>query len=89
MFSTARKYDTNMQLYVNYFAATYSCGAYGAGNYQESCTTAGAPGAPDTGFFSQSNISLFSGVIGGVLLIAVAVALMLKKKKTTKSRQSK
>ncbi len=78
-----------MQLYMKQFAATYSCGAYGVGNYQESCTTAGTPGAPDTGFFSQTNISLFSGLIGGVLLIAVAVALMLKKKKTAMSEQTK
>lgn len=63
----------------------YSCGAYGAGAYQEGqCTTntGTGVGAPDTGFFSQvtgGNPAMTGGfILAGAVAFAV-VAYLVKR----------
>ena len=63
-------------------AASYDCTAYGSGNYNNtSCTTATDSGLVPTG----ENITV--GLIGGLLLVAIAVVMLIRlrrSKKTTK-----
>ncbi|HRK41101.1 MAG TPA: hypothetical protein PLN95_03425 [Candidatus Saccharibacteria bacterium] len=75
------KYHINPPLL---FADTYSCGAYGAGNFDEnSCT---GVGTPDTGYAQNGlmGVSWDLVVIGGlavIVLAASAFSLLRRKKK--------
>jgi len=72
-----------MSIFYKQFAAEYNCAAYGTGtfNSNESCQTLTNGGSlADTG----TNVAI--GISGGVLLIAVAVAILIKtRRKASKS----
>lgn len=55
------------------FAATYGSGSYGGGNYSTGTSTAPAPG----GTLSPTGTNIMFGLVGGVLLIVIAVVLFI------------
>jgi LPXTG-motif cell wall-anchored protein len=65
------------------FAATYNCGSYGAGSYNtngNTCTTgtSSAPGSSSgSGGLANTGQSILFPIAGGILLIAVAIALLI------------
>lgn len=70
--------------YLKQVAAVYDCGTYGAGSYSdgEECLTTSASGQsllPSTG------TSVAVGIVGGVLLIAVAIVILFKMRKKQKN----
>ncbi len=77
--------NQTLLLPIKFMAAEYNCAAYGAGDYNsdQNCETLVGGGLlPDTG------TSVIVGITGGVLLIAVAVALFVStKRKAAKSKR--
>lgn len=61
---------------LTHFAADFDCNAYGSGTYDNStCATAEPVGAPDTGVMGVIQNPF---MIGGVLLVIVAVVLAIR-----------
>ena len=57
------------------FGATYSCGSYGAGAYNESATCGSST---TTGGLAGTGENIAVGLGGGVLLIVVAVVIFIR-----------
>lgn len=69
-------------------ASTYNCGAYGVGDYNanEAClTTEDGSAQPPTGQLSETGMAVVTGIVGGILLIVVAIAVLV----TTRRKRSK
>ena len=63
-----------MQSYWTQFAANYDCSAYGVGDYNsDACATTGTSGS-----LSDTGTAVLPALIGGVLLVAVAVAILIR-----------
>lgn len=62
-----------MDFYFKQFAADYDCTAYGSGDYNNStCATGTSGGLSDTG------TNTIPVLVGGVLLVAVAIAILVR-----------
>lgn len=59
------------------FAAEYNCGAYGEGDYNSSVTCETLTG----GSLSDTGVNVYVGVVGGLVIMAVAVFLIFRKAK--------
>ncbi len=74
MVSHARKVEINMQSHWTLFAANYDCSAYGAGDYNsDTCATTGTDGN-----LSNTGTAVLPALVGGVLLVAVAIAILVR-----------
>lgn len=64
------------------FAADYDCNTYGSGKYDTThCASTSAVGAPDTGVMGVIGSPY---LIGGVLLVAIAVVLAVRQLRAKK-----
>lgn len=63
------------------FAATYDCGAYGAGTYDsdQTCTT-----STESGNLAGTGTDVVIGIAGGALLIIIAVVVIIRTRKNAK-----
>ena len=69
-----------MHYYSNQFAANYDCNAYGAGNYDAAtCTT-----SSDSGGLLPTGDNMAVGLVGGILLIVIAVVLFITTRRSKK-----
>lgn len=71
--------------YMKTFAAQYSCGAYGAGNFDEGTVCQTQPANTPAGSTSDGGAALantgmnvFVPLITGVLLVTIAIAVLVK-----------
>lgn len=86
---------TNIPVYIVNFAATYNCGAYGAGQFDTSgqcattttTTTSGGTSGQSGGgnsvvsSLTDTGINIILPIVGGLLLIALAITILRKKPK--------
>jgi len=72
-----------MILGIKQFAVTYGCGTYGSGSYNSntSCTTTTGGGNNNNGTLPATGQNIIYGLVGGVLLIAIAVALFISSRR--------
>ena len=70
---------------IKQFAVTYGCGTYGSGSYDTntvcSTTTNGGSGNNNTGSLPATGQNIIYGLVGGILLIAIAVALFISSRR--------
>lgn len=83
--------DSVFTFYTTYLAAAYNCDAYGAGNYNEGgqCTTTnpgtgtgtntGTTTGTNSGSLVDTGSPVFYTLAAGVLLVAVALAIVVYK----------
>ena len=72
-----------MQLYWKQLAASYDCNTYGSGTYDNaSCATATDTG---NGGLVATGENMTAGLIGGVLLIALAIVLFVRLRRSKKA----
>ena len=75
-----------MNQFYKQFSAEYDCGAYGTSTYNsnQACetTTDSGSGLANTG----TNITV--GITGGVLLVAVAIVILVKTRRKSKTNQN-
>lgn len=72
--------NSTYNLFVN-FAATYNCGAYGTGTYNESScktTTGTTGGTTSDGGLADTGMSVYLPLAGGIILIAIAAILLVR-----------
>ena len=74
-----------MILGIKQFAVTYGCGTYGSGSYDANttCTTTtdSGNGNNNNGTLPATGQSIIYGLVGGILLIAIAVALFISSRR--------
>lgn len=75
-----------MNTNLTYIAQVYDESVYGACAYQDTtnCSSTAVVGAPNTGFFFQPTF-LIPAILGGAILIAVAILLVKKIIRKTRS----
>jgi LPXTG-motif cell wall-anchored protein len=67
-----------MILGIKQFAVTYGCGTYGSGSYDTNtvCSTT-TSSSNNSGSLPATGQNIIYGLVGGILLIAIAVALFI------------
>jgi LPXTG-motif cell wall-anchored protein len=73
-----------MILGIKQFAVTYGCGTYGSGSYDSNatCTTVTDGGSNNNnGTLPATGQNIIYGLVGGILLIAIAVALFVSSRR--------
>lgn len=73
-----------MILGIKQFAVTYGCGTYGSGSYDSNttCTTTTDGGSNNNnGTLPATGQNIIYGLAGGILLIAIAVALFVSSRR--------
>jgi|GEM_PF-823905 LPXTG-motif cell wall-anchored protein len=73
-----------MILGIKQFAVTYGCGTYGSGSYDSNatCTTATDGGSNNNNStLPATGQNIIYGLVGGILLIAIAVALFVSSRR--------
>lgn len=72
-----------MILSIKQFAVTYGCGTYGSGSYDSNtvCTTSTNGSNNNNGTLPATGQSIIYGLVGGILLIAIAVALFVSSRR--------
>lgn len=61
------------------FAASYNCGAYGAGNFDEgtACGTQTTPTSPSNGTLTNTGMDVYLPLGIGIVLIVAAIAVII------------
>lgn len=73
-----------MILGIKQFAVTYGCGTYGSGSYDSNatCTTTTDGGSNNNnGTLPATGQNIIYGLVGGILLIAIAIALFVSSRR--------
>lgn len=88
MTNTQKYYTT---IFPHSFAASYDCGTYGAGGYNEgqtcaTSTTGGSTGSSSGGGLVDTGIHVVLPIVVGLALIVTAVILFVRKPKKQSTR---
>lgn len=66
-----------MIIFEKQFAATYDTGTYGGGVYSARSSTSTSTDQSTTGTLPSTGVSIMYGLVGGVLLVVIAVVLFI------------
>ena len=72
-----------MVIGIKQFAVTYGCGTYGSGSYDTNtvCSTTTNSGSNSGGALPETGQSIIYGLVGGIILIAIAIALFVSSRR--------